>query len=203
MLAYYDHRTAKSEGGGGNREPTSATQHQQQQQQGLRCSDNCEPLVVALGAHMHWHLSRVSARYRLERAGNGEPLKALAKAAALRGRKSMHEFTLADPGAETTGGVPPEYELFKRMLAMRGKKVSRGPMRQFKGAKAKRRVLVGVRLLETSSVCVVDHKDRHPYNHPRRHHYIPNSSLLSCSRSSPSSCLWLHQSRLRRSLGTC
>ena len=57
-------------------------------------ADNCEPLAVACGAHLHWHLGRVSALYWRRRV-----LPSL-------------------PGAFPAGadGVPPEYERYQRLL---------------------------------------------------------------------------------------
>ena len=107
-------------------------------------SANCEPLVVACGAHLHWHLSRVSTRYRFERAGNGDGLTRAKKAEGaveIDGRANANCWdgspTTFDGHLETQGsgwdspsasytssaGVLPEYEKFQRMLNMTGRKV--------------------------------------------------------------------------------
>ena len=58
-------------------------------------ADNCEPLVVACGAHLHWHLGRCSPRYR-----------------QMRTKAGRREYDTKKDG------LPPKYENFNRLLKM-------------------------------------------------------------------------------------
>ena len=57
--------------------------------------DNCEPLVVACGAHLHWYLGQTSPRYRFGRVEYSGPVRGVPVRAE---------------------SVPPKYEKFQRLI---------------------------------------------------------------------------------------
>ena len=86
-------------------------------QQTRKVSDNCEALVVACGAHLHWSLSQTSPKYRKQRTyGIHHHAK--------KKNENDEDDDDDDDDDDDEDEVPPEYEKYQRLLALQSEKAT-------------------------------------------------------------------------------